>query len=235
MTDARSGHRANRLDSGAVLISGGSSGSKALSSTELFVFEEGGDGVTASVGPPMLEAHLAHTATTLSDGRVLVAGGSDTGGSESKSAEIYDPAANNWTAVAPMATARIRHTATLLSDGRVLVVGSFQSETVEIYDPASDTWTEATPMADARYNHSATLLASGQALVVGGYNMNENKIARVEVYDPSTDTWSTAAPLEPAREEHTATWLDFAGGVVAVVGGRGPSGNIANVDYFLGL
>jgi hypothetical protein len=69
----------------------------------------------------------AHTATLLSDGRVLAAGGwSDT---ESPSAstgalEVYDPASGTWTALpVELARSRLDHAALLLPDCRVLVAG----------------------------------------------------------------------------------------------------------------
>jgi N-acetylneuraminic acid mutarotase len=54
---------------------------------------------------------------------VLVAGGYDSNGIVSASAELYDPASGTWTATGSLNTARFSHTATLLQNGMVLVAG----------------------------------------------------------------------------------------------------------------
>jgi hypothetical protein len=78
-----------------------------------------------------------HTATLLSDGRVLVAGGGD--GSEAvASAELYDPKTATFSPTGSMATGRDDHTATLLSDGRVLIAGGgggLPDASAELYQP----------------------------------------------------------------------------------------------------
>ena len=61
-------------------------------------------------------AREGHTATLLTDGRVVVAGGAFKVRALS-SVEIYDPALDSWTDAAPMNEARAEHTATLLADG----------------------------------------------------------------------------------------------------------------------
>jgi hypothetical protein len=66
-------------------------------------------------------ARYEHTATLLANGKVLVAGGSDSSGNASTSAELYDPATGTWTATGSLNTERTEHTATLLPDGMVLV------------------------------------------------------------------------------------------------------------------
>src|SRR4029077_7885097 len=79
-----------------------------------------------SAAAAMAGARLNHTATLLLDGRVLVLGGFADQPPTSNalgSAEIYDPARNQWTAVASMHSNRARQTATLLANGNVLVVG----------------------------------------------------------------------------------------------------------------
>jgi hypothetical protein len=64
-----------------------------------------------------------HTATLLTDGRVLIAGGDITGFNTQSSAELYDPRIGTFTATGSMTAPRSRHTATLLPDGRVLIAG----------------------------------------------------------------------------------------------------------------
>ena len=52
-------------------------------------------------------ARRAHTATLLSNGKVLVAGGDNiSSGGNLASAELYDPATGTWTATGSLATAR---------------------------------------------------------------------------------------------------------------------------------
>ena len=91
--------------------------------------------------PSLLSTRSFHTATTLADARVLVAGG--TGGTfVHRSAEIYDPATGDFTDTGEMAQFRFGHTATLMNDGRVLVTGGLRHQDrfiaeAEIYDPST--------------------------------------------------------------------------------------------------
>jgi hypothetical protein len=65
-----------------------------------------------------------HTATLLSNGQVLVAGGGFAGGEAPyASAELYVPRIHRWIATGSMHTERAGHTATLLHTGQVLVTG----------------------------------------------------------------------------------------------------------------
>jgi Galactose oxidase, central domain len=61
-------------------------------------------------------------ASLLPNGTVLVAGGLGTG-TNSASAEIYDPASGTWTATGSMSVGRVTLTATSLSNGTVLAAG----------------------------------------------------------------------------------------------------------------
>jgi Kelch motif len=65
------------------------------------------------------------TATLLSTGQVLIAGGVSTqeSGRYLSSAQVYDDRSGAWSPTSSMMTGRWRHTATLLADGRVLVAG----------------------------------------------------------------------------------------------------------------
>jgi hypothetical protein len=72
---------------------------------------------------------VSHTATLLTNGKVLVAGGGDSLGNDLATAELFDPGTGTFTATGSMISSRISFTATLLAhgpaaaNGKVLVVG----------------------------------------------------------------------------------------------------------------
>jgi hypothetical protein len=124
------------------------------------------------------------TATLLSDGHVLRAGGrgrvpSAEPGFTSRSialatAALYDPVGGGWRATGSMHVGRADAAAALLADGRVLVIGGDKDgfrraiAPAELYDPASGTWAATASMAEARFSEIAILLLDGRVLVVGG-------------------------------------------------------------------
>jgi hypothetical protein len=174
-----------------------------------------------SPSPAMATERRGHTATRLSDGRVLIAGGENSSGALNQ-AEIYDPATDTFSATGNMNEARADHTATLLSDGRVLLAGgrngSGALKTTEIFDPTTGTFASGPNMGVARAGHSATPFADGRILFAGGNDSGGAEVMNASL-SSSTDVGSLATP----RSMHSAALLQD--GRVLIVGGRDASGN----------
>jgi hypothetical protein len=136
---------------------------------------------------------VGYTLTTLTNGKVLIAGGYD-GNNSMPNADLFDPASETWTNTGPLNIARSGHTATLLPNGKVLITGGQASDgtplsVTEIYDPATGLWTTNGNLLSARFFHTATLLANGKVLVAGGYgDINGTILSSAEIYDPGTGT-----------------------------------------------
>jgi len=158
-------------------------------------------------------ARITHTATLLSNGEVLVAGGdnSSLGGNCPSSAELFNPSTGAWTLTGCMTTARGNHQAVLLPSGEVLVAGGGSASdplaSAELYNPSTGTWTPTGSMNTARSGFSLTLLANGEVLAVQGTS--------AELYNPATGTWTvTGSPTSPVGGKNAALLLN--GQVLAI-------------------
>ena len=122
LSTARENATSTLLSDGRVLIAGGDDNYNAtsiLASAELYDPATGTFSPTGSMGTP----RESDTATLLSDGRVLIVGGSDAHSHAIASAELYDPAIGTFSPPGSMGTVPKNSTATLLPDSRVLIVG----------------------------------------------------------------------------------------------------------------
>ena len=124
-----------------------------------------------------------YTATLLTNGSVLIAGG------DTKPINLlYDPVTRTFTPTGDMKTMRAGHTATLLPDGTVLIAGA--GSYAEIYHPDTGTFTETGRMISQRGDHTATLLSDGTVLIAGGivsFTQSANIAATNEIYHPNVN------------------------------------------------
>lgn len=166
---------------------------------------------------------MAHTATALGTGEVLVAGGFTNVQQAGRSAELYSPASRRFTALPPMVVPRHSHTATRLADGSILIAGGYAANgdpvaEVERFDPVRRRFEPAGRMTDARAGHIAQLLRDGRVLIAGGVGPGWTFLSSAELFDPQRGRAERIAPMRVPRESHVAVTLND--GRVLIVGGH---------------
>ncbi len=211
MKIARVFHAVVILKDGRVAAFGGQTaetydGGNPVQTTKVEIYDPAT--ATWSDGGSVNIARQHHTASMLSDGRILIVGGLSHV-SPIADCEIYDPATQTSTMVAPMKQARYEHQATSLNDGRVMVTGgriggwngTFFTES-EIYDPATNTWSVVDPMNQARQRGLLIQFSDGSILSAAGRNSSTSTAPGSELFDLSTGHWSSTDPMK-----QPCTWM----------------------------
>jgi hypothetical protein len=184
----------------------------------------------------MSTPRFQHSATLLSDGRVLIAGGTSVGNHLLGTTEIWDPTTETFTAGPSLSVSRFGHEATRLLDGRVLIVGGFLAgdrgtRELELWDPATGKFRPAGLTTFPRNGSLSTaLLANGRVLIIGGVDCDrgvgvgfEARAACMrqrlltEVWNPATESVTVSGSLDEEHDWGAATLL--ADGRVFVLGG----------------
>jgi hypothetical protein len=220
---AASGHAAVATADGTVLLIGGSRDGAALPSS-IERYDPRTQGLS-SVGQ-LLFARAAPVATRLSEGVVLITGGSiDPAGADR--AELVDERTATSTPAGRLSVARSDHAAVPLGGGRVLVTGGVTlgedhgfgiSASAEIWEPATRSFRRlATRMHTARAQHTMTMLGGGRILIVGGQTTSADP-ALGEIFDPVTEQFTPVYSALPLRAQHAA--LPAPDGGVLVLGGE---------------
>jgi hypothetical protein len=192
MTSARMHHTANLLSSGKVLLAGGWSSYSpitSLASAELF---DPSTNTFTSVGSMSIPRNR-HKSALLSDGKVLIFGGSEHQFSVS-SVEAFDPVSESFVGAGNLNAMRTSPTVTLLLNGNVLIVGGLYAypgpdapeftvlDSAESYTPASQTSTFVGALQSPRIGQTATILNDGRVLLAGGTDARGNALASAELY-----------------------------------------------------
>ncbi len=200
----------------------------------------------------MIAARQDHTATLLSTGKVLVAGGRATNSATAAiaSAELFDPTTATWAATSAGTIARFSASATRLNtssnsttSGMVLVAGGINNSvsvtTAQLYSATTGLWTTAANLNVARHLHTATLMPNGNVLVVGGMT-NTAVLNNAAIYNPATGTgtWTAVSTnMSSARRSHSATLLsssnsNFNNKVLIAGGNSGGTTSLTTVQLF---
>jgi hypothetical protein len=258
MQHGRWQHTATLLDSGVVLIAGGSNNTGILQSAEIFdpAMNSGAGGFRVLNAPGGLrQGRSQHTATVITvgehAGKVLLAGGWQGPFTELVSLELFDPGSETFAAMGTgegyveMRIPRARHTATVLPDGRILFAGGQWTYGVglathaEIFTPApvGEFFNPPNELTGAhltpRVEHTATLLADGSVLLTGGFDhtqWNNQPTATTERWRPLDGTFEGRGRLAVGRADHTADLL--ADGTILINGGWGSGLSSQTIEIF---
>ena len=183
----------------------------------------------------LADADLARTevaAAATGDGRIVVAGGFDPGGTTSE-VEIYDPRSDSW-APGPPLPVPVNHAMAASSGGEVFVFGGYTSSgepSNQALVLRNGSWEALPPMPEPRAAGGAAAAGAGlgaeRIYVVGGIGASGLATTTL-VLDPDSETWGFAPGLAHPREH-----LGVAGSDVSVyaIGGRTVAeGNLATAE-----
>ena len=223
---SREASTATLLGNGKVLVAGGyANGSCCLFSdiTNTAELYDPATGEWSFTGNLNLR-RAYHTATLLSNGKVLFAGGT----AADTAAELYDPATGKWSLTGKLSGARVYTAATLLQDGKVLVAGGCRDDecfpiqvgSAEVYDPNTQTWSITGSLNTPRdYGHTTTLLANGDVLLVGGNAKTAFSVATAAMPSSTIRPPSGGVTGSPRNRRSGGPVTLLPSGQVLVVGG----------------
>ena len=215
MTRPRYEHAATLLQSGKVLIVGGTTeifpaeGSfrpEGLVSAEIFDPETGTSMQTGDLTATSREDR----GVLIPDGRVLILPWMGR-----FPIEVYDPHSGRFDDVAIVPWSIGPRTVTLLPSGEVFLTSYLHGG---VFDPTIGAFSATFTMYPRRAGHTATLLKDGRVLIVGGQIFGGEWLLDLNlIYDPSSEAFSDAGNLNFDRRNHKAVLLQD--GRVLIVGG----------------
>ena len=141
---------------------------------------------TWSATGSLTTARDCHTATLLPNGKVLVAGGSNSSGALSERGTVRSGYRDVERHRQPRHRTRLVTRRRCCPTARCWWQGDLAAaaflRSAELYDPASGTWSATGSLTTARELHTATLLPNGKVLVAGG-DGSSGVLASAELYD----------------------------------------------------
>ena len=190
----RANATATVLNTGKVLIAGGSTcASPGCPSNSAELYDP--SGATFTYTGTLNVSRFNHTATLLTNGQVLIAGGYDSCSSTCTSdgtAELYDPTAAAFTTTQALTTARAGQTATLLPSGDAIIAGSIASgatlASIDSYTPPSLTPPNLASIAITPANPSIPGATAQQLAAVGTFSDNSTQTLQSVIWTSSNQS-----------------------------------------------
>jgi len=177
-------------------------------------------------------------ASAVVDGKIYAFNGNNNGWYDAAfGAEVYDPAADSWSAIAdPPYKFSVAGVAGV--DGKIYIMNAaewvnpslmYEYDDVIVYDPATDSYSLAAESPAARGSVCPVSLPDGRVLVLGGSAPDGTVETTVHAYDTAADTWDTAPGLSllAPRVEFAA---ELVGTHLYVFGGSYNGGTHANAE-----
>jgi hypothetical protein len=145
------------------------------------------DEETFEYGSTSSPGRLAHTATRLADGRILVTGGAAAYEDQSQTSDatwVFDPQTNSYEAGEPLTERRMMHGAVAGPTGEVIIFGGFGSaeqnfinplQSLDLFDPDTGSITPITgSIRSGMVGAGAARLGTDGVLICGGLKINNN-------------------------------------------------------------
>jgi len=228
------------LSSGNVLVAGGCisySANGCLAVTTAAELYNPSTGRWSATGA-LRAARMAMTATVLTTGKVLIAGGQTAANDALGSSELYNPAAGTFQLTGKLITPRSGHTATLLTNGLVLMAGGenvngISIQKAELYNSSTGTFSATGNMPSNRQEHAAVLLSTGLVLVAGGNSVTSiatTVLASCATYNPTTGTWTATSSMNSARVDHSLILLHT--GHALAAGGDDANNELSSAELY---
>jgi len=221
---SRNAHTATRLNDGKVLLVGGQDGNNSNYSdcTVAEIYDPNLNQTSITDSIPESRAH--HSSVLLKNGKILIVGGSGTGGFL-KTALLYNPILGKFHPTGDMSITRVAPGLTLLDSGKVLVVGGFSdvvgaTNSSEIYDPDLGTFSTAPAPGVAGLGPYCTKIPDGRVIFAGGFNSNSSpqSLNSVVIYDDASNSFKSLNKMSNPRSGHTINALS--NGYVVVIAGQ---------------
>lgn len=220
----RTDHSTTLLGDGTILVIGGS---RNLSGTPIAERFDPRTGMSRPTAGQPVDNRWQHSATLLADGKVLVVGGrTSAGNANSDTADLYDPATDQFTRLpSRLAIKRYAHVALRVTDGNVALYGgvsvlarSVAPELFDVQDRSSTLLQQRTFDPASRANPAVVKLVDGDFLVLGGeLEGSIDPLASVTAIASGAIAFNSVQPMAIGRSMHAAAPLGD--GRALIVGG----------------